>query len=95
MRKDYMKEERNLDQSNDIVYITAIPRNMTIFVMVLYFLYLIESVYHIVSKHFSVYCVIFRFNAFPLSFQFASLFNPAIYHRNHFIENVIDSKLVS
>ena len=90
-----MKEERNLDQSNDIVYITAIPRNMTIFVMGLYFLYFIESVYHIVSKHFSVYCVIFRFNAFPLSFQFASLFNPAIYHRYHFIENVIDSKLVS
>ena len=90
-----MKEERNSDQSNGIVYITAIPRNMTIFVMGLYFLYLIESVYHIVSKHFSVYCVIFRFNAFPLSFQFASLFNPAIYHRNHFIENVIDSKLVS
>ena len=72
MRKDYMKEERNLDQSNGIVYITAIPRNMTIFVMGLYFLYFIESVYHIVSKHFSVYCVIFRFNAFPLSLHFGS-----------------------
>ena len=52
MRKDYMKKERNLDQSNGIVYITAIPRNMTIFVMGLYFLYFIESVYHIVSKLF-------------------------------------------